>query len=68
MCEVIAESAGDKAVGIVVIDVAMAGFVSAQMGFQATVGDGAHAQPGFVPISEGRSDLSNWFVMSAVKA
>ena len=45
-----------------------AGFVSAQMGFQATVGDGAHAPPGFVPVSEGRSDLSNWFVMSAVKA
>ena len=45
-----------------------AGFVSAQMGFQAAVGDGAHAPPGFVAVSEGRSDLSNWFVVSAVKA
>ena len=45
-----------------------AGFVDAQMGFQATVGDGANAPAGFVPMNKGKSDLSNWFVMSAVKA
>lgn len=45
-----------------------AGFTAAQMGFQQTVGNGVDAPPGFVPIDEGQSDLSNWFVMSAVKA
>jgi ubiquinone/menaquinone biosynthesis C-methylase UbiE len=45
-----------------------AGFVDARMGFQTTVGSGVGAAPGFAPLSEGKSDLSNWFVISAVKA
>jgi ubiquinone/menaquinone biosynthesis C-methylase UbiE len=45
-----------------------AGFVEARMGFQTTVGNGVGAKPGFVPLSEGKTDLSNWFVISAVKA
>lgn len=44
------------------------GFVDAKMGFQPTVGNGIDAPPGFVPISAGKTDLSNWFVISAVKA
>ncbi len=45
-----------------------AGFVDARMGFQTTVGNGVDAAPGFVALEDGKSDLSNWFVMSAVKA
>ena len=44
------------------------GFVDARMGFQTTVSSGVDAQPGFVPLAAGKSDLSNWFVMSAVRA
>lgn len=47
---------------------AEAGFVDAEMGFQTTVGSGVDAAPGYVPLAEGKTDLSNWFVMSAVKA
>lgn len=43
-------------------------FVEARMGFQATVGSGVGAPAGFVPVAEGKPDLSNWFVVSAVKA
>ena len=45
-----------------------AGFVEARMGFQPTVGDGVDAPPGFVPMDEGKADLSNWFIVSAMKA
>ena len=45
-----------------------AGFVDAKMGFQPTVGNGVDAAPGFVPMEQGKTDLSNWFVISAVKA
>lgn len=45
-----------------------AGFVEARMGFQSTVSSGIDAPRGFVPVSDGKSDLSNWFVVSAVKA
>ena len=44
-----------------------AGFTDAKMGFQRTAGNGVDAPPGFVPIDAGKSDLSNWFVISAVK-
>ena len=43
------------------------GFTDAQMGFQTTVGSGVDAAPGFVALEEGKTDLSNWFVISAVK-
>ena len=43
------------------------GFVDVRMGFQAAAGRASHARPGFVPVSEGKSDLSNWLVVSAVK-
>ncbi len=45
-----------------------AGFIEAQMGFQPAAGGGVGARPGFVPVTEGKSDLSNWLVVSAVKA
>lgn len=45
-----------------------AGFADARMGFQPTVGNGVAAPPGFLAISEGKSDLTNWFVISAMKA
>ena len=45
-----------------------AGFVDARMGFQMTVGSGVDAPAGFVALERGKSDLSNWFVISAVKA
>jgi ubiquinone/menaquinone biosynthesis C-methylase UbiE len=45
-----------------------AGFIDVQMGFQPAAGRAAVAQAGFVPVSEGKSDLSNWLVVSAVKA
>ena len=45
-----------------------AGFVDSQMGFQTTVGNGVDADPGFVPMEQGKTDLSNWFVISAVKS
>ena len=44
-----------------------AGFAKALMGFQTTVASGVDAAPGFVPLEQGKTDLSNWFVISAVK-
>lgn len=45
-----------------------AGFADARMGFQPTVGNGVGAPAGFVPLSAGKTDLSNWLVISAVKS
>jgi len=46
-----------------------AGFVEAAHGFQKATADGraSAAADAFVPISGGRMDLSNWYVMSARK-
>lgn len=44
-----------------------AGFEHARQGFQKTTADGRAGKPGFLAITEGKLDLSNWFVMSAVK-
>jgi ubiquinone/menaquinone biosynthesis C-methylase UbiE len=45
------------------------GFVAAAQGFQKTAADGRAAPPpdAFLPLSAGKLDLSNWFVMSACK-
>jgi ubiquinone/menaquinone biosynthesis C-methylase UbiE len=46
------------------------GFTDAVQGFQKTASDGRAPAPpdAFVPLSAGRLDLTNWFVMSARKA
>ncbi|MDJ0929000.1 MAG: class I SAM-dependent methyltransferase [Gammaproteobacteria bacterium] len=46
-----------------------AGFAQAAQGFQRTLADGRRdADPAtFLPVGQGKLDLSNWFVMSAVK-
>lgn len=46
-----------------------AGFVEAAQGFQKTASDGRAPAPAdaFVPVAEGRMELSNWFVVSARK-
>jgi ubiquinone/menaquinone biosynthesis C-methylase UbiE len=43
------------------------GFTRAVMGYQKTTANGLAASAGFVPLGQGKLDLSNWFVVSAVK-
>lgn len=46
-----------------------AGFEAVVQGFQKTAPDGRARQPpdSFLPVSKGRLELSNWFVLSARK-
>jgi ubiquinone/menaquinone biosynthesis C-methylase UbiE len=57
--------------GLTEIDLAAmayeAGFEQACQGFQKTTADARSDESSFLPVSAGRLDLSNWFVMSARK-
>jgi ubiquinone/menaquinone biosynthesis C-methylase UbiE len=58
-------------IGVTKLDLAAvaeaAGFTEVAMGYQATAANGLDAPPGFVPLEQGRLDLSNWFVVSGRK-